>query len=154
MNKIGIGIVFLVLLGAAIIVMTKMTKSEEPYQTRLYCFDNTADIRDDLLSSLVQVSEESGFELRDYSSDVSRDLSSLDVPVAAAVLDGVIRQEGTLLATFSNLGSNNSIFHMSFYTDDYERISDRFDSAVREAATPFRAKTISGGAFDDSFCKE
>lgn len=156
MNKIAIGVAVLIALiaFAAIIYVFRTMNQNDPHQTRVYCFKSSSDEVPALSAALYAVARQNGLTMQDRGDDVSNELSKLDRPAPSKVIHGVLRKDGNLVASYSNLGSNNSVFHISFYSKDHKRLSDSIDHAIQRATPPVRTKVIAGGSFDDSFCSE
>jgi hypothetical protein len=149
---IAIAAVALVLI-AGFFFMGRNIGSDEPYITKIYCLRSSSQDAEDLLQAISQIASGSDLEVNDRSADVAKELASLNEGQSGEVLHGVLIRNGALVATYSNLGSNDRVFHMSFYVEDYEGLSKEFDSAIKGVVSVLREKTISGGAFDDSFCE-
>lgn len=156
MNKIAISVVILsaLIAFAAIMYVFRTMNHNDPHQTRVYCFKSSSDEAAALSAVLDAVARQHGMVLQDRSDDVAYELNKLERPAPIKVIHGVLRKDGNLVASYSNLGSNSSVFHISFYSKDYQQLSTNIDRAIQRATPPVRSKVIAGGSFNDSFCSE
>lgn len=153
--------IFLAIIGAFIALLVilvifygfKAMNYKEPYQTNLYCLESTSRDSEILTNAIKDVADKYGMVMLDRSADVTRELDELDRPRPKAVLHGSIEHGGNLVLSYSNLGSNDRILHISIYSDEFTHISRIFDKGIREVVTPRRIKVISGGEFDSRFCE-
>lgn len=124
----------------------------EPHNTTIYCSSEAGVNVYALQLVLKREAELIGLTMIDQSDRVASDLDALSSPRPNEVLYGEIRKNGDLVATFSNLGTDERAIHVSFYSrtyyERYKVIIEGFENAMK----PNSIHLVPGGEFNKTIC--
>ncbi len=152
MSKTVLAIIGVLLALLVVYYVFDTMSYNEPHRTNVYCLESTSDDANRLRQALETGATENRLTIADRSSQIASEMDALDQARPETVLHGNIMRDGELVLSYSNLGSNDRTFHLSFFSKDHEPISQSFDRAIRGLVTPIRAETFQGGSFDDRIC--
>ena len=110
--KTAFGLIFVM----ALVVFGTMIYNET-HQSRLCCFKNTSEKRDVLRSALDDMARKNHLAIYDRSYEVTSELDKLGQPRPAKVLHGDMRRGNETVLSYSNIGLNGTIFHVSFHVE-------------------------------------
>jgi hypothetical protein len=152
MGKTVLAIIGVLLALLVVYYVFETMSYNEPHRTIVYCLGSTSGDANRLREALEMVAAENRLKIADESYEVASGMDRLEQARPETVLHGNITRDGELIVAYSNLGTNDLTFHLSFFSKDHESISQSFDRAIRGLVTPIRTETFSGGGFDDRIC--
>lgn len=128
--------------------------SNNPNKTLLYCIDDSSTSIAEIGDAIRDASSQQGLYLVDVSEQTTRELDRLKQPRPEVVLHGSVFQDRVLVATYSNLGANELVFHISFFGEKSDDNASLFDKEISSVSGLTLTKAVSGGEFNDSLCGE